>query len=202
MDTFILFVVIFGLFGAMIWGFYNLIQGTYGKNSPLKIERSYSVSELRYFTKFDNLFVYYFGILGIALFRLIPVKVAQRDNVFWTNLVVFLIGLAFVSITVYFLRIDYMYWLATKGVTLHFIPDSKQIAFEFPDRKYVVSEGDIERIEDTTTGGRSRIGYTKYYLKNGESFILTDRIGGQWAIPEFFKHIPYNIIYTRFPPKP
>lgn len=201
MDTFITFAVIFGLFGAMTWGFYNLIQETYGKNSPLKIERSYSVSELGYFTKFDNLFIYYVGIMAILIFSLIPVKVASNGNVFLPNLFIFSIGLAFATLVVYYIKIDYAYWIASKGVTLHFIPDSKQIIFEFPDKEYTVSEGDIERIEDTTTGGKVRIGITTYYLKNGASFILTDRIGGQWAIHEFFKHIPHNIIYTRFPPK-
>lgn len=201
MDTFIIFTVIFGLFGAMIWVFYNTIQGTYGKNSPLKVQRSYSISELKYFTKIDTVYIYYIIVISILILRAILISGQFRGNDFWPALAFLIVFVSFIICSIYFIHIDILYWKKTKGVTLHFVPDSKQIIFEFPDRQYIVSEGDIERIEDTTTGGKIRIGFTTYYLKNGDSFILTDRIGGQWAIRELFKHIPYNIIYKGFPPK-
>ncbi|WP_285545409.1 hypothetical protein [Dyadobacter frigoris] len=98
-----------------------------------------------------------------------------------------------------YLYLDLNYWQYTKNVRIAYHPDEKTIEINFPEKSYLIKEGDIKNIETISSGGRVRFGYSIYSLMNGDSFILTDRMPGTWAIQEYFKKIPFQWTEKRFP---
>ncbi|MCF2445255.1 hypothetical protein L0657_14900 [Dyadobacter sp. CY345] len=200
-DSLLLISIFFGIFGWAIWQLLRYSENTVGKYSPLKISRSYEISAFQYFTKFDNLFFYYIGLGGLYLLSKVPDTFTTSVYLFdWRNSAsIIFISLLFLSLPSFYLYLDINYWYRTKNIKLIYYPESKIVEIDFPEKIYTLGEGDIKHIEVISSGGKIQFGYSIYSLKNGESFILTDRVPGTWAIREYFKKILVKFTEKRFP---
>ena len=101
--------------------------------------------------------------------------------------------------SVCYLYLELNYWRHTKNIQITFWPQEKTVEINFPEKIYILKEGDLVNIETVGNGGRVQFAYSIYTLKNGDLFILTDRIPGTWAIQEYFKKIPIKFTEKRFP---
>lgn len=200
-DSFLLFAFIFGIFGWAIWGLLKYTDDTVGKNSPLKVTRSYEVTTFQYFTKIENLTIYYFALVGLACLTKIPGTFSPSVYLFdWRiSAILMLICIIMIGLPIYYLYLDLNYWQYTKSVRITYHPDEKTVEIDFPEKTYLIQQGDIKNIETISSGGKIRFGYSIYSLMNGDSFILTDRTPGTWAIQEYFKKIPSKWTEKRFP---
>jgi len=200
-DSFLVFAFIFGVFGLAIWGLLRYTDDTVGKNSPLKVHRSYQISALQYFTRLYNFPVYYSGLLGLYCFIQIPDTFSRSVYLFdWkTPAILFLTALIIMGFSVCYLYLELNYWRHTKNIQITFWPQEKTVEINFPEKIYILKEGDLVNIETVGNGGRVQFAYSIYTLKNGDLFILTDRVPGTWAIQEYFKKIPIKFTEKRFP---
>jgi len=200
-DSLLLIAIFFGIFSLIIWRLVRYSENTVGKNSPLKISRSYHISAFQYFTRFDNLFFYYIGVGGLYLLSKVPDTFTTSVYLFdWRNSAsIIFISLLFLSLPSFYLYLDINYWYRTKNIKLIYYPESKIVEIDFPEKIYTLGEGDISHIEMITNGAKMQFAYYVYSLANGESFILTDRMPGAWAIQEYFRRIPFKMTEKRFP---
>ena len=201
MDTFLIFFFVFGIFGWCIWKLLLYTKDTIGENSPLKVSRFYQISEWSYFTKFDNLAIYYFTVLGLMFFKLLfTLKVALNDPHPWIGYVVVMIfSLVMLSLAAFYMNLDLNHWKYTKNVTLTTDPEAREINLTFSENILKIKEGDIQKVVITQNQAKIRFCYHTYYLRNGNHFILSDRMPGNWVIQEFFKKIPVEYQYKSFP---
>lgn len=199
--SFLIFAFIFGIFGWAIWGLLKYTDDTVGKHSPFKISRSYKITAFQYFTRFENWAMYYIGLTGFYCLIRVPYASSHSAYSFdWRiTTALILISLVMIAPFIVYLYLDLNYWQFTKSVRITYHPDEKTVEIYFPEKTYLIQEGDIKNIETLSSGGKIRFGYSIYSLMNGDSFILTDRTPGTWAIQEYFKKIPSQWTEKRFP---
>lgn len=200
-DSLLLIAFLFGIFGLVIWRLLRYSENTVGKYSPLKISRSYQIIAFQYFTKFDNLFFYYIGLSGLYLLSKVLDTFSPSVYLYdWRNPAsLIFISLLMLGFSAWYLYLDLIYWHHTKNISVTYQPEEKIIEIDFPDKTYTLRDGDIDHIEMITNGAKMQFGYYIYSLTNGESFILTDRMPGVWAIREYFKKIPFKMTLKGFP---
>jgi hypothetical protein len=199
-DSLLLIAIFFSIFVLLIWRLiiYSL---NIGKYSPVKVSRSYEITAFQYFTKFDSLFIYYTGLFSLFVLSKVPDTFSPSVYLYdWRNPAILLtIGFLSLSLTFSYMYLDLMYWRHSKNVRITYYPEEKIITIDFPERTLTLRDGDIRHIEMISSGGKIQFGYSIYSLTNGDSFILTDRIPGTWAILEYFKRIPIKMTEKRFP---
>lgn len=200
-DSLLLIAFLFGIFGLVIWRLLKYSENTVGKYSPLKISRSYQIKAFPYFTKFENLFFYYIGLGGLYLLSKVPDTFSPSVYLYdWRNPAsLIFISLLMLGFAAWYLYLDLIYWHHTKGIRVTYHPEEKIVEIDFPEKTYTLGEGDIRHIEMITNGAKMQFGHYIYSLANGESFILTDRMPGVWAIQEYFKKIPFKMTIKGFP---
>jgi hypothetical protein len=200
-DSFLLIFIFFGVFGLIIWLLLKYSENTYGKYSPLKISRSYEISAFQYFTKLDNYAVYYLGVLSIYCLIKLPDAFSPSKYIYdWRyTALLLLICIIFIGLFLYYLNLLLNYWKHTRNICITYQPEEKIVEISFPEKKFIIQEGDIKSIEMIRNGGKIQFGYFVYTLTDGESFILTDRMPGTWAIQEYFRRIPCKMTEKRFP---
>lgn len=200
-DSLLVFAFIFGIFGLVIWGLLKFTDNTVGKYSPLKISRSYEITTFRYFTKIDNLTIYYFALVGLYCLTKIPGTYSPSVYLYdWRNpAILILTCIIMIGLPTYYFYLDLNYWKYTRKIRITYLPDTRIVEINFPEKTYLIQDGDIKNIEVISSGGKIRFGYSVYSLINGDSFILTDRVPGTWAIQEYFKKIPVKFTEKRFP---
>jgi len=200
-DSLLLIGIFIVTFALIIWQLIRYSDNTVGKYSPLKISRTYQIHYFRYFTKLDNLFLYWVGISGLYFLSKVPDTFSSSVYLYdWRNpasLICF--SLLLISLSASYLYLDINYWQHTKNIRVSYLPEEKIVMICFPDKTYTLGQGDIIGIELITNGAKMQLGYYVYFLANGESFILTDRMPGVWAIQEYFRKIPFKMSIKRFP---
>ena len=201
MDTFFIFFFVFGIFVWCIWQLLSYTRNTIGGNSPLKVTRVYQISELAYFTKLDNLFSYSFLVLGLMFFKLIFTLRTAPDsaNPWMGYLVAITFGFIFLTIGIFYLILDLNHWKYTEDVILTTHPELHELELTFSDITLRIKDGDIQRVVVIQNQAKIRFCYHTYFLQNGDHFILSDRMPGNWVIHEFFKKIPVEYHYKSFP---
>ncbi|WP_254561605.1 hypothetical protein [Dyadobacter diqingensis] len=200
-DSLLLIAFLFGIFGLVIWRLLRYSENTVGKYSPLKLSRSYQIKAFPYFTKFDNLFLYFIGLSGLYMLSKVPDTFSPSVYLYdWKNPAsLILISLLMLGFAAWYLYLDLIYWHHTKDIRVTYHPEEKIVEIDFPEKTYTLGEGDIRHIEMITNGAKMQFGHYIYSLANGESFILTDRMPGIWAIQEYFKKIPFKMTIKGFP---
>jgi hypothetical protein len=199
MDTFLIFVFVFGIFGWCIWKLLNYTRNTIGENSPLKVVRVYQISELGYFLKFENLFIYYLAGAGLLITKAsFSIHTSVFDLVL-TRLLIFSFGLLMLSACAFYLILNINHWKYVRNITLETDPTAHELYLHFPDHTLTLREGDIEMVVITSNEAKMRFSYLTYFLKNGEQFILSDKMPGVEVIHEYFKKIPIEYRHERFP---
>jgi hypothetical protein len=199
MDTFLIFVFVFGIFGWCIWKLLKFTKNTIGENSPLKVVRVYQIAELQYFLKLENLLIYYISPLGFLFTKVAFTVVSSDISMPLTRLLLFSMGLMFFLACGLYLILDINHWKYTRNVTLETNPATYELDLRFEDQTLTIREGDLEKIVVASNEGKIRFTYFTYYLKNGDHFILSDRMPGNWVIGEYFKNIPLEYRHERFP---
>ncbi len=201
MDTFLIFFFIFGTAGFCIWRLLLFSKDRYGENSPLKISRTYETDALEYFTGFDHLIAYPFGILVIVfMFLFIKPTITQSTHYTWyVYLIIFLTGAICLYAFTYLMIFHFHYWDFTKNITFTTNPSDHAIHLNVQGKEIVLKNGDIEKIVYTSNNTKMHFAYSRYYLINGETFVLTDQTPGLWVIQEYFKRIPVEFCYELFP---
>jgi len=184
-----------------IWQLLSYTRNTIGGNSPLKVTRVYQISELAYFTKLDNLFSYSFLVLGLMFFKLIFTLRTAPDsaNPWMGYLVAITFGFIFLTIGIFYLILDLNHWKYTEDVILTTHPELHELELTFSDITLRIKDGDIQRVVVIQNQAKIRYCYQTYFLQNGDHFILSDRMPGNWVIHEFFKKIPVEYHYKSFP---
>ena len=201
MDTFLIFFFIFGIAGFCIWRLLQFSQDRYGESSPLKVVRTYHTNILDYFTRFDHLISYPFGVMVMMfMFLFIKPTITQSVHYTWTVYLVILFGgLICLYIFAYLMIFHFHYWDFTKSVTLTTSPSDRTIHLNIQGINFALKGEDIEKIVYTSNNAKMHFAYYKYFLKNGDTFVLTDRIAGLWVMQEYFRKIPMEYCYKLFP---
>ena len=173
----------------------------YGANSPLKVVRTYQTDILSYFTRLDHLVSYPFGVLVIMLiFLFIKPTITQSDHYTWAvYLLIFFGGLFCLYLFTYHMVFHFHYWDFTKNITLTTSPSDHKIHLNIQGKIFVLKEEDIQKVVYTSNNTKMQFAHYRYYLKNGENFVLTDRIAGLWVMQEYFRKIPIEYSYKLFP---
>lgn len=199
-DSFLLIAIFLGLFALAMWRLLIYTDNTVRKYSPLKISRSYEITSFRYFTRIDNLIAYYFGAIALYCLSKIPDTFSPSVYIYdWRNpATLIFISLLMLSFPAWYFYLDYNYWLHTRNIRITYFPDEKTVEVDFPAKTYTIRNGDISHIE-MISSAKMYFCYSIYSLANGESFILTNRMPGTWAIDEYFKRIPFKKTEKRFP---
>lgn len=199
MDTFLIFVFVFGIFGWCIWKLLNYTRNTIGENSPLKVVRVYQIQDWQYFLKLENLVIYYILPLGFLFTNAAFTVVSSDISLPLTRLLLFSLSLMVFSACALYLILDINHWKCVRNVTLETNPTAHELYLHFPDHMLTLREGEIERIIVTSNEAKMRFSYQTYFLKNGEQFILSDKMPGVEVIHEYFKKIPTEYRHERFP---
>jgi len=200
MDTFILLVVIFGLFAWGLWWLLKYTRDTVGENSPLKASRVYQVSELKYFTGFDGIMASLMVLMGVILFvqlARMPLPVNDSHSIFF-YLVFFVAPLSLLGLGALSFTLQLNHWPYVRDVVIKTNPDDHSLEITFGDRSLTVREGDIERIHAVHGKARISYGYWTYYLSDGDHFIMSSRMPGEEVILEYFPKVPFSISYGKF----
>jgi hypothetical protein len=201
MDAFLLFFFIFGIAGFCIWRLLIFSKERYGTNAPLKMARTYKITGWEYFTRIDNLVMLPFPIMAILFLRLIftmEVKV-EAGQVWLVYLVMASVLLMLFYISAYHIILNLNYWQFTKDASITTSPDDHTLFIDIQGKEFVIREGDIEKVLMVANSSKLYFSYFKYYLTNGDTFTLTDRTPGIWAIGDYFKRIPVEYEYKLFP---
>lgn len=199
MNTFLIFLFVFGLFGWCIWKLLNFTKNTIGDNSPLKVVRVYQIAEWQYFMKFESLFIYYMLVFGLLMMKASFFIHTSVLNLFLSRLLIFGFGLAMLAVCFLYLTLDINYWKYTRDIILETNPVDHELNLHFPDRTVILRDGDIEKVLITSNEVKMRFSYMTYFLKNGDQFILSDKMPGIEVIQEYFKKIPVEYRKERFP---
>jgi hypothetical protein len=77
-------------------------------------------------------------------------------------------------------------------------PAEHALKISLRNRKFLVREGNIERIEGVHRKDRVGYLYWIYYLATGDNFILSEQVAGQEVIREYFSKIPISGTYTQY----
>ncbi len=199
MSTFLLFLLIFGLFGWGIWRLLRLTHDTVGENSPLKVQRVYQVSKRRYFMGFFGIMGFLSLVLGIV-FLVRIVKVPPSTDLFhpiFLYLLLFLIVAGITTLGVLAFALLLNHWPYAQGVSITTNPTDHSLEIRLRDRVLTLREGDIERIEAVVHKARMGSSYRIYYLANGGRFLLPESV--RWdIIHEYFPKIPFSATYSHF----
>lgn len=201
MDAFLLFFFIFGIAGFCIWRLLIFSKERYGTNSPLKIVRTYEITAWEYFTRIDNLVMLPFPIMALLFLRLIfTMEVKVEVGQIWLVYVVMIVVVLMLSyISAYHIILNLNYWKLTENVSITTNPEDHTLLIDIQGKEIVLREGDIEKIRMVANSSKIYFSYFKYYLRNGDTFTLTDRTPGIWAIGDYFKRIPVEYEYKLFP---
>ncbi|MBU1822297.1 MAG: hypothetical protein KKG00_12415 [Bacteroidetes bacterium] len=200
METLLIFLFFFGLFAWGMWKLLRFTRDTVGENSPLKVQRVYQISGLRYFLGFDGINAIFLALLGVILiFQLttIPFTISLS----YPSLMYVLIGLVLFmlfggSTLVFALLINH--WPYANGVIIVTHPADHAIEITIHGRTLTVLKGNIERIESVYSTSKAGYAYSTYFLVNGESFILSSRVPGQDVIREYFPETPISGSYSQY----
>ena len=177
-------------------------KNTIGENSPLKVKRTYQITVWQYFSRFNPLAAYYFVTMGFVILKMIFVtEIPLPENY---RLLIYLIlictGLLFFFSGIYSLIIQVNHWKYTNGVVLITNPKAGELHLKFSHTDLTLQEGDLKKIVTVSNlSQKMRFCYVTYYLKNGDHFILSENMPGIWVIREYFKKVPVEYVYHRFP---
>jgi len=201
MDTFFVFVFVFGIFGWCIWKLLHYTRDTIGENSPLKVERVYQTTSFAYFATFENSLIYCFVIQAGMFFKLLfTMEVHGSQHLAWlAYLLIFIIFALLLLVAVWYLSLLVNHWKYTENVIISTSPETRLIEINLQGRIITLSEYNIGRIQVVYTNSKLNFGYLTYYLTDGNHFILSDRMNGFWVIQEYFKNAPVKYEVKRFP---
>lgn len=200
METLIIFLGVFVPVGWGIWRLVRHTRDTIGTNSPVKVKRIYQIDRWAYFVTLDNAMFCFFGLMafimsiGAFTFTFVP-----ETNAFIGRILMFALSGLIIGLTLNMFLIDMNHWKYTKGVIIETFPEEHELEMTFGDTKLRLRNGDIIKMVVTGRQGKMPITYTTYYLANGDSFILPYKMPGAWVIQEYFKKIPTEFKYQRFP---
>lgn len=113
--------------------------------------------------------------------------------------VVITVTLLLLSVVTFFMILDLNHWKYTENVRLTTNPDQHELELTFSGIVLRIRDGDIQKVLVTQNQAKLRFCYHTYFLQNGDHFILTDRMPGNWVIQEYFKKIPVEYHYKSFP---
>lgn len=201
METLIVFLIVFLPFAWYMWMTLRFTKDTIGENSPVKINRTYYITEWQYFVNFNNLLLYFLMGMGAILLRFsFTMHVSYTESYpLLARFVVFFLAAELLGLSIYLIAIDINHWKYIQGVVIETVPEEHALELTFTDVSYRVRSGDIVRAAIISNGNRSHIGYAIYYFSNGDYFIIPDGMPGSWVIREYFKDIPLKHIRQRFP---
>lgn len=199
MDTFLIFAFVFGISGWGIWRLLIYTRDTIGENSPLKVVRVYQIAEWQYFLKFENLFIYYLLGASLLILKAAFSTFTSEINLALTRLILFAFGMIPLGACVFFLILDINHWKSIRNVILETDPEAHELHLYFPYQTITIRNGDLEKVIVTSNEARARITYMTYFLKNGQRFVLSDKMPGIEVILEYFKKTPIEYRKDAFP---
>jgi hypothetical protein len=190
MGTFLVFLVVFLSMGWLLWRMLRFTRDTIGTNSPLKVQRIYHTTFRSFFVGMDYLFVVICAFMGVVIIN--AALFASSSGPDAVTVRVFLLILAFVilGMVAITLVIDLNHWPYARGVVITTFPDEHELDVQLPDATLRIRDGDIRKIRIYHNNAKLRLGFTQFYLNNGDSFLLSFRTEGWEVIQEYFKGIP------------
>ena len=200
METIIVFLLIFLPFAWGIWRLLRHTRDTVGTNSPVKVKRIYQIKPWAYFTTFDNAMMCmgvgmgFLFLRGAFTFHFVP---ESGDIV--GRIIAFVLGALLFGLGLVIILVDLNHWKYVDDAIIETFPEEHELEMTFGDTKLRLRNGDIIKMVVTGRQGKMPITYTTYYLANGDYFILPHKMPGAWVIQEYFKKIPTEFKYQRFP---
>jgi len=201
MDTFSVFLFVFGIFGWCIWKLLEFTKDTIGENSPLKVERIYQTTAFQYFATLENGLIYYMVIQAGMFFRLLfRMEVHGSQHLAWLSyLLVFIVFAMLLFLVVLYLWLLVNHWKYTENVVISTYPESHEIEINLDGRIVKLKKDNVDRIRIVRTNTKLNFSYLTYYLTDGDFLVLSDRMDGSWVIQEYFKNAPVKYEVKRFP---
>lgn len=183
-----------------MWKLLRFTRDTVGENSPLKVQRVYQISGLRYFLCFEGIMAGYMGLMGVVFIVQLSTTHFTTDVSYpvLAYLLIVLMPVMCFGGSALMIALLINHWPYTGGVIIRTYPAEHMLELTLPTRKFLVGEGDIARIEGIHRKARIGYSYWIYYLTNGDRFILSERVAGQWVIREYFPKIPISGSNSQF----
>jgi hypothetical protein len=161
--------------------------------SVLYKAREFRNSFSRYFLSMDAFLAYIFifigGMVGSIVFNQ---KITSTGMPGWCGYALLgVIALICLSGAAYILYLSVNYWEHDKNIVLAFEPETRTIFVSTDSQEYVLKQGDILKVV-AVENGHTKIQFRHYrfFLNDGEEFVLTGKTKGVLAIFEYFKKIP------------
>lgn len=199
METLFIFALIFVPVGWLMWRMLRFTRDTIGTHSPLKVQRIYHTSLRSFFPILDYLFVVTMLIFGAAVLYAVIFARFSMSNPWLARISMLLViplpfGLA-ILVTI----VDISHFIYVGRVTISTFPDWHELEITFNGQIRRLRDGDLERIEIIHNNAKLQLGFARYYLRDGDWFILSLRTKGIWVIQEYFKTVPVEYSISTYP---
>lgn len=201
--TLFLFLFIFGGIGLMVWaGIVYSNKRWYGKNSPLKVTQTFKISAWQYFTRPDFVFFVLAYIGFFALLILMFQKLPMSPDLVWGYFLIFVAVIAFFGyLGIKHISLQLHYWEHTKNMKIVTVPEEKVVLVSDGKQQLRLKKGDIEEIYGIGVVSNRGVSYSYfvYYLKNGNSFVLTEPMPGRWVLEDYLGYVEPQLIQKSWP---
>lgn len=190
METLIVFSIIFVPMGWVIWRMIRFTRDTVGTNSPLKVKRIYKTTFWSYFANADSFFTLHAFILGGILMNAVLFARFSMPNPGLGRMVMCLLALIMLGLGLAVLTVNLNHWHHVRGAIITTFPEEHELHIDVGDTSFRLKDGDLIKITIRHNDGKLQLGFAKFYLANGNSFILSNKNSGMWVVREFFKRVP------------
>lgn len=208
MNAILIFATVFLPVGWFIYRMIRYTAKTVGDESPLATVVTYKIEDWDYFIRFDFLVL---GLLTwvslymmyVMLFMAIPTATA-----YWHWLICLgclassFYGLWYV---VLIFRLDWQYWLITRGKTVTLNPADKSLEIATSDETVCFTVAEVDVVEKHGPGlnsGKLVAGYRYFIfkLKDGRWIYLNhNKSYLDFAIDDYFKTVPIQYVPHKIP---
>ncbi|GAB3895716.1 hypothetical protein GCM10028803_12520 [Larkinella knui] len=208
MNVFLITVSVLAPFGWVIYKLLRYSAQTIGDESPLVIVVTYEIEDWEYFVSFNFFFLLFFTLINLFFLYAAVFFQISAAAVSWH----WFIRLCFLASSVYALwwcvllfRLEWQYWLITKGKTITLDPTDKSLEIATSQETVRLTAADVDEVEKHAPGlnsGKMVAGYQYFIfkLKDGRRVYLNhNKSYLDFAIDDYFKTVPTQRISHKIP---
>lgn len=165
----LLSLLVFGLFGWMLFKAYRYTALSVGAESPEFHRVTRSFPAWRYFTRTTPLWLGFMSVLGIWMAFL---TLAMLFSDFWAAVILTLVLALLGVLIVPGWKLEMQYWHLVRGVAVTYDPQEPFFEIEQAGRQVRVTPNDLAKIEIHMAQGRLEYGYLLFFLRDGRVLRL------------------------------
>lgn len=199
MGTLLIFLIVFLPVGWGLWRLLRFTRDTIGTHSPLKVQRIYRTTTWSFFRVFDYLFVIMALTMGVVLIYAVLFSSFSMSNPNLARAVFLIMSLVVLCLGIVVPIVDINHWKYAHNVEITTFPEEHEVEITLPDRVLRLRNGDLDNIRSFSNDAKLQLGFTEFYLTNGDLFTLSHRTEGLWVIEEYFKGVPVVHVTRHIP---